>query len=76
MKGISILIALAASLFANDVVYLHGKVQMADGAAPGHSTIIQLSCKGVDPVRLTNSGKKSSRFLAAVSSTAVEAPSM
>jgi hypothetical protein len=62
-KGIAILVAVAGSLAANDVVYLHGKVQLMDGSAPGRSAIIQLTCKGADPVRLTNSGKNGSYYL-------------
>ena len=52
-----------APLAANDIVYLHGKVQLADGAAPGKSAVIQLTCSGSDPVRLTNSGKNGSFFI-------------
>ena len=50
-------------LAANDIVYLHGKVQLADGTAPGKSAVIQLNCNGSDPVRLTNSGKNGSFFI-------------
>lgn len=57
------LLALAVPLAANDVVYLHGKVQLEDGSKPGKSAIIQLSCKGSDPVRLTNAGKNGSYYI-------------
>lgn len=57
------LLALAAPLMANDIVYLHGKVQMQDGSRPGKSAIIQLSCKGSDPIRLTNAGKNGSYYI-------------
>jgi hypothetical protein len=63
MRTAVLLAALAAPLAANDIVYLHGKVQLADGSKPGRSAIIQLSCKGSDPVRLTNSGKNGSYFI-------------
>lgn len=36
---------------------------MQDGSKPGKSTIIQLSCKGSDPVRLTNAGKNGSYYI-------------
>ena len=52
------MLGVAARLLANDVVYLRGHVQMQDGSAPGRSVVIQLSCKGADPVRLTTAGKK------------------
>ena len=48
---------------ANDIVYLHGKVQLPDGSKPGRSAVIELSCKGSDPVRLTNSGKNGSYYI-------------
>src|SRR5271157_1548558 len=63
MRVALILIAMAASLAANDIVYLHGKVQLADGSGPGRNATIQLSCKGSDPVRLTNSGKNGSYYI-------------
>lgn len=63
MKLNAILLMLATSLSANDIVYLHGKVQMADGSNPGRSSTIQLSCKGSDPVRLTNAGKNGSFYI-------------
>jgi hypothetical protein len=63
MKTFLFVILATLSAKANDIVYLHGKVQMADGAAPGRSVEIQLSCKGSDPVRLTNSGKNGSYYI-------------
>src|SRR5580698_8220658 len=48
----------ALTLFAVDTVYLRGQVKMADGAAPGHSVDIQMSCKGADPVRMVTTDKK------------------
>jgi hypothetical protein len=63
MKTGLFLLVLVAPLAANDIVYLHGKVQMQDGSKPGKSTIIQLSCKGSDPVRLTNAGKNGSYYI-------------
>jgi len=53
----------AASLAANDVVYLKGKVTLGNGAAPGKSVEIELSCQGSDPVRQTNSGKNGTYYL-------------
>ena len=52
------MLGVGACLLANDIVYLRGHVQMQDGSAPGKSVVIQLSCKGADPVRLTTAGKK------------------
>lgn len=63
MRIVPALLAMAASLAANDVVYLHGKVQLTDGSSPGHSTIIQLDCRGSDPARLSNSGKNGSYYI-------------
>jgi hypothetical protein len=63
MRLLPVLLSVTSSLLANDIVYLHGKVQMADGSAPGRSTIIQLACKGVDPLRLSNSGKNGSYYI-------------
>lgn len=50
-------------LAANDVVFLHGKVSMEDGSAPGKSAGILLRCKGSDPIRQTNAGKNGSFYL-------------
>ena len=63
MRLIGIFLAAAAALAANDVVYLHGKVQLADGSGPGRSAVIQLDCKGSEPVRLSNSGKNGSYYI-------------
>jgi len=63
MKTILLLSLFAVPLAANDIVYLHGKVQKEDGTAPGKSGVIQLACKGVDPVRLSNSGKNGSFYI-------------
>lgn len=63
MKTILVLLVLAIPVTANDIVYLHGKVQKEDGSAPGKAAVIQLSCKGSDPVRLTNSGKNGSFYI-------------
>ena len=63
MRFICILVAAAGALAANDIVYLHGKVQLADGSGPGHSAIIQLDCRGAEPVRLSNSGKNGSYYI-------------
>jgi hypothetical protein len=51
-------LAAALPLAANDVVYLHGVVQMADGSQPGHSVEIKLSCGGAEPSRQTVTDKK------------------
>ncbi len=51
-------LAAALPLAANDIVYLHGQVQMADGAQPGKEVEIKLSCGGADPVRQTVTDKK------------------
>lgn len=58
-----LLLLVSLPVSANDVVYLHGKVQTADGGAPGQSAVIELSCRGSDPVRLTNSGKNGSFYI-------------
>ena len=47
----------APSLWSNDVVFLRGRVVMADGSAPGHSALIEVDCKGADPVKQTVAGK-------------------
>ena len=51
-------IAATLPLSANDVVYLHGQVQMADGSQPGKSVEIKLSCGGSEPARQTVTDKK------------------
>jgi hypothetical protein len=63
MKTIPLVLAVCLPLLGNDIVYLHGKVQKEDGSAPGKSGVIQLSCKGSDPVRLSNSGKNGSFYI-------------
>jgi len=63
MKTVLFLTAIAVPMAANDIVYLHGKVQMEDGSSPGKSAVIQLACKGLDPVRLSNSGKNGSFYI-------------
>lgn len=63
MKTILVLVLLALPVIANDIVYLHGKVQKEDGSAPGKASVIQLSCRGSDPVRLTNAGKNGSFYI-------------
>jgi hypothetical protein len=52
------LMALVLPLAANDVIFLHGQVEMADGSAPGKSVEIQLACGGAEPVRQTTTNKK------------------
>ena len=54
----ALLLAAALPLAANDVVYLQGQVQMADGAQPGKSVEIKLACTGADPVRQTVTDRK------------------
>jgi hypothetical protein len=44
-------------LLANDIVYLHGRVVLAGDAAPGRSAIIEVQCRGADPVKQTVAGK-------------------
>jgi len=61
-----VLLLAAAPLFANDVVYLGGRVRLVDGAAPGRSVEIQLSCPGADhAVRQVMTNKKGKFFLKA-----------
>jgi hypothetical protein len=60
-RSVSAMIAVGLAvlpLLAIDTVYLRGQVTMADGAAPGHSVDIQMSCKGADPVRMVTTDKK------------------
>jgi hypothetical protein len=58
------LLLAAAPLFANDIVYLGGRVRLADGAAPGRSVEIQLSCKGADhAIRQAMTNKKGNFYL-------------
>jgi hypothetical protein len=59
-----LLIALAAPMLANDVIYLGGRVRLEGGAEPGHSVEIQLSCPGADhPIRQVVTNKKGTYFL-------------
>ena len=37
MKTVVFLLAIAVPMAANDIVYLHGKVQLPDGSKPGRS---------------------------------------
>lgn len=53
----------AGILAANDVVFLHGQVNLADGQAPPKSVTIWLACSGSDPVRQTYTGKNGSFYL-------------
>ena len=52
------LFATARPLAAGDVVFLHGRVEMPDGAQPGKSVEIKLSCGDAEPVRQTITDKK------------------
>lgn len=63
MRLLLVTVLLAAVLCANDVVFLHGRVTMEDGSAPGKSVSIVLRCQGADPVRQTNAGKNGSFYL-------------
>ena len=45
------------SLSANDIVFLRGRIVMADGSAPGRSAIVEVVCRGADPVKQTVAGK-------------------
>jgi len=47
----------ASSLLANDIVFLRGRIVLADGSAPGHSAIVEVACRGADPVKQTVAGK-------------------
>lgn len=53
-----VLLATGLLLSANDMIFLHGQVQMADGTAPGRSVTIQVSCGGAEPTRQTTTNKK------------------
>jgi hypothetical protein len=63
MRLLFALVLCSLPLAANDVVFLHGKVSMEDGSAPGKSAGILLQCKGSDPIRQTNAGKNGSFYL-------------
>lgn len=58
MRMLAAALLFALPLAAADVVFLHGQVEMADGAQPGKSVEIKLSCGGADPVRQTVTDKK------------------
>jgi 6-phosphofructokinase len=45
------------ALAANDIVFLHGRIVTSGGAAPGKSAVIEVQCRGVDPVKQTVAGK-------------------
>ena len=54
----------AAVLFANDIVFLGGRVHLASGASPGHAVEIQLSCDGAShAVRQVMTNKKGNYYL-------------
>jgi hypothetical protein len=42
---------------ANDIVFLRGRIVLADGSAPGHSALVEVACRGTDPVKQTVAGK-------------------
>jgi len=44
-------------LLANDIVFLRGRLVLADGSAPGKSAIVEVDCRGADPVKQTVAGK-------------------
>jgi hypothetical protein len=52
------LLAACLPLAANDVIFLHGRVEMPGGAQPGKSVEIQLACGGAEPARQTVTDKK------------------
>lgn len=56
-KAIAAGFLLCVSLSANDIVYLHGRIVLPDGTAPGRSAIVETQCRGVDPVKQTVAGK-------------------
>ena len=56
-RAISAVLILCTPLLANDIVYLHGRIVLAGGAAPGKSAIVEVHCRGVDPVKQTVAGK-------------------
>jgi len=47
----------SAPLFANDIVFLRGRIVQPDGSAPGRSAIVEVECRGADPVKQTVAGK-------------------
>jgi hypothetical protein len=54
---ISTALLLCSPLLANDIVYLHGRVTLPGGGAPGRSALVELQCRGADPVKQTVAGK-------------------
>jgi hypothetical protein len=58
MKLFAAVLFVVLPLAANDVVYLHGQVEMADGGQPGKSVEIKISCGGAEPSRQTVTDKK------------------
>ncbi len=59
-----LVMAASGPLWANDIVFLGGRVRLESGAAPGHSVEIQLSCPGADhAVRQVMTNKKGSFYL-------------
>src|SRR5579863_7617982 len=63
MRLLLALVIVSIPLLGNDVVFLHGQVNLEDGSAPGKSVSIMLRCNGNDPVRQTNTGKNGSFYL-------------
>ncbi|HTX34329.1 MAG TPA: hypothetical protein VME43_04880 [Bryobacteraceae bacterium] len=60
----AIFVAAPGPLFANDIIFLGGRVRLAGGAVPGHSVEIQLACQGADhAVRQVMTNKKGSFYL-------------
>lgn len=53
----AVVLLLGTPLFANDIVYLHGRVVLSNKSGPGRSAIIELQCRGADPVKQTVAGK-------------------
>jgi hypothetical protein len=63
-RVLALMIAMGTSANASDIVFLAGKVRLENGAAPGHSIEIQLSCRGTDhAVRQVMTNKEGSFFL-------------
>jgi len=50
-------LAFGCLLLGNDIVFLRGHIVMADGSAPGRSAIVEVACRGADPVKQTVAGK-------------------
>jgi hypothetical protein len=63
-RAVWALLMLVGPLPANDIVYLGGRVHLANGAVPGRAVEIQLSCKGADhAVRQAVTNKKGAYYL-------------